>query len=457
MGHLVLWWVAFTAYTKSNPVVAGIVSLWGVSMVTLVFRKIPARIYAWIYGQITTTLELDNSGMGFSQENYTMFMNWLVEQKYARFTRHYSLITYGSAIDDLLKEGKTAKLGAGSGQHWFFFKRRYFKASRRMLERQGNENTMFVISVTMFGRDRRILQALVDEFSFKLDQSKIQIYRWRIHDQTWSSQTHALRRDMASVIIDKAIKDKLIGDIKAFYAEKEWYKERGLPWKKTFIFSGPPGTGKTSLVRALATYFNMSIAVLDLNAVSDVGLSIALSYLPSNTLLLIEDFDSCPATLIRDGMRYQSTRAAVDEARANTNPYGTKEITLSGILNAFDGVVGMDGLITILTTNVIEEIDPAILRKGRTDHIFEIGKLHHKEVVEYIELMFPNIYLDSTIRFDDILGCDLQALYFDHHKEANDFVNAIPGSHSERVAFLKHIATEYEVEVEEDENERIAA
>lgn len=447
MSHIAQWWLAFNAYTKSNIVLAGVMSLWGVSVLTLVFRRVPARIYSWIYGQITTTLELDNSDMGFSQENYMLFMQWLVEQKYAKFTRHYSLITYGPAIDDILKEGKTAKLGAGSGQHWFFYKRRYFKVNRRMLEKQGNENTKFVITVTMFGRKRERLQSLVDEFSYILDRSKIQIYRFRSGDGCWISNSHALKRDMKSVIVDKRIKDKLIADIKAFYAEQAWYRERGLPWKKTFIFHGLPGTGKTSLVRAIASVFDLSIATIDLNSVSDNGLASALSTLPNNCLLLMEDFDSCPAVLCRKGMRWLNGQAEFEAIESSRQTW-QKAVTLSGVLNALDGVVGIDGVITVMTTNVIDDIDPAIRRKGRTDHEIEFGKLTHKEVVEYIELMFPNIYLDNTLVFDDILGCDLQAFYLEHHKDANDFVNAIPGSHSERVKKLSHLV---------DETEKLAA
>jgi hypothetical protein len=78
-----------------------------------------------------------------------------------------------------------------------------------------------------------------------------------------------------------------------------------------------------------------------------------------------------------------------------------------------------------MTTNTLESVDKAMIRKGRVDYIYEILPLTHVEVLDYIQLMFPD-YQGPTEQYADILGCDLQAIYFEHHDNVVDFINAIP-------------------------------
>jgi hypothetical protein len=101
-------------------------------------------------------------------------------------------------------------------------------------------------------------------------------------------------------------------------------------------------------------------------------------------------------------------------------------LTLSGILNALDGIASLHGTLIFLSTNTLDAIDPALLRKGRVDHTYEIKRLTHVEVLDYIELMYPGRSAEPTECFSDILGCDLQALYFEHHDNFDQFIAAIP-------------------------------
>jgi mitochondrial chaperone BCS1 len=48
-------------------------------------------------------------------------------------------------------------------------------------------------------------------------------------------------------------------------------------------------------------------------------------------------------------------------------------MTFSGFLNAIDGVRSQEGRIIIMTTNYKERLDPALLRPGRVDEMYEIG------------------------------------------------------------------------------------
>ena len=67
----------------------------------------------------------------------------------------------------------------------------------------------------------------------------------------WVQEEEVRSRPLESVVLPKASKMRLLGDLDDFVAAKEWYTRHGVPYKRSFLMYGPPGTGKTSLVQAL--------------------------------------------------------------------------------------------------------------------------------------------------------------------------------------------------------------
>src|SRR5262249_56964143 len=106
---------------------------------------------------------------------------------------------------------------------------------------------------------------------------------------------------------------------------------------------------------AAAGEIGLSVAVLSLNnkTMSDDGLRSLVDGLPVGTCLLIEDVDCA----------FGAKRSAKDETG----------VTLSGLLNALDGVSSREGRILFLTTNHPEKLDPALVRPGRVDRKVELG------------------------------------------------------------------------------------
>ncbi|MOA45373.1 hypothetical protein D3C78_1677660 [compost metagenome] len=86
----------------------------------------------------------------------------------------------------------------------------------------------------------------------------------------------------------------------------------------------------------------------------------------------------------------------------------------------------IDGSLIILTTNHPEQLDPAIVRKGRVDHHWEIPKLGDPEIRDYVELMFPGKVIDPSIRFEDQPGCNVQAICAEYRHCADSFIAALP-------------------------------
>jgi chaperone BCS1 len=87
-----------------------------------------------------------------------------------------------------------------------------------------------------------------------------------------------------------------------------------------------------------------------------------------NSILLFEDIDA-----------YFKGRSQI-----NTK----SKITFSGLLNSLDGALQLNGVLVILTTNHLENLDPALLRPGRIDLVKEIGFAGREEVEEYLQMFY---------------------------------------------------------------------
>jgi len=170
----------------------------------------------------------------------------------------------------------------------------------------------------------------------------------------WTSRESFPQRPMESVVLRAGQKEAIIKDVSDFLDQEELYFKRAIPWHRGYLFHGPPGTGKSSLAHALSTHFNMNLYYIPLSDVSkDSDLLGLLQNIDDRSIVLFEDID---------------VFSAATEREQNGN-----SLTMSGLLNALDGIGTPSGIITIMTTNHVEKIDPAIMRPGRIDQAIEVG------------------------------------------------------------------------------------
>lgn len=172
-------------------------------------------------------------------------------------------------------------------------------------------------------------------------------------------------------------KAQIINDVDNFVKQEHWYNKRGIPYKRGFLFYGHPGNGKTSLCFALSKHLKRDIQFLNLNDIdSDSILFETFSNLKNNSILVLEDVD------------------AMFEERVN----GKKQISFSALLNCMDGAFFKYGVITIMTTNYIDKIDPALIREGRIDVKINIKNPNKTMVEEYLNLFYDtNITLKKYV------------------------------------------------------------
>lgn len=159
---------------------------------------------------------------------------------------------------------------------------------------------------------------------------------------------------------------KLVEEARRWRASERWHRDHFIPWRRGFVLYGPPGTGKTALARAIAEDLDLPIHVFDLATLRNDELQKAWNQMLEETpcMALIEDID------------------AVFEGRQNVAVNSGPALTFDCLLNVMDGIQKTDGLITFLTTNHIEKVDPAIAqpgaigsRPGRIDRVIHLGLL----------------------------------------------------------------------------------
>ncbi|CAG8620823.1 7200_t:CDS:2, partial [Dentiscutata heterogama] len=154
-----------------------------------------------------------------------------------------------------------------------------------------------------------------------------------------------------------------------------WYNERGIPYRRGYLLYGPPGSGKSSFIQALAGELEYNICILNLSEIglTDDRLNHLLSNAPERSIMLLEDIDAT-FTQKREAQGYGSS------------------VTLSGLLNALDGVAASEERIIFMTTNYVDRLQPALIRPGRVDF-----KEHLDVASDYqIRTMFLRFYENKT-------------------------------------------------------------
>lgn len=188
--------------------------------------------------------------------------------------------------------------------------------------------------------------------------------RW----EDWQRADGLPPRPLGSVVLPPGQMERIVADAGRFLAAEEEYVRRGVPWHRGHLYEGPPGTGKTSVARAVASHFGLDVWCLPLGAVKkDDTLLRVVGNVRSRSMLLLEDIDVFHAARSRDGKH---------------------GLSMSGLLNALDGIATPHGLLTVMTTNTPQVLDGAVVRPGRVDLVEHFGPAHPAETARVIAHFF---------------------------------------------------------------------
>ncbi len=311
-------------------------------------RYIPTAIRALLNRYYSVAVEVRDRAL------VAWMGQWLAGHEYSGRCRRL-LITLSRRYDpETNQEELVVKPGFGS--HFFRHDGRWFWLDHVLEDAGGGDSQSFfirpeVVTLRTWGRDTRPVRAVV-EAAYQImvaTYTNKNVAHVNDHFGGWDVLSTGQPRQVDSVVLAAGIAEEIIEDIRRFFDRAEWYKERGIPHRRGYLFKGPPGNGKSSFIQALIGEFGMPLYVLSMTdkEFTDRSLARAIAALPTRAVLLLEDVDS-------------SLPARMAKKRKGG-------VTMSGVLNAIDGAIASEGRILILTTNHPEKLDPALVRPGRID------------------------------------------------------------------------------------------
>merc|ERR1712079_43170 len=222
---------------------------------------------------------------------------------------------------------------------------------------------------------KKFMTFLIDQNEKKSDSLFFKIYRYDICRSYWKVAGKKIARDIRTVILPTKTWNYVMDDFERFLDEKSiaWYFKHGIPYKRSYLFYGVPGSGKSSLIQALAAKYERNLAFLQPShpKMTDEAFKTCIQSAPANSLIVLEDIDAL----------FNKDRSK----KSKDCP-----LTFSGLLNGLDGVGNPDGQIFIMTTNYVDRLDSALIRSGRVDLHIEFPLATDEQLKKMFLLFYPD-------------------------------------------------------------------
>ncbi len=255
---------------------------------------------------------------------------------------------------------------------------------------RNSNGTVFLVSV-----NRRLDESLlIPGARVALNQDSLSIIE--VLDNSWDplvSGTEVIEKPLTTFSdiggLDEQIK-QIRQAIELPFERPEAFREFGIEPPKGVLITGPPGTGKTMLAKAVANSTQATFLGL-------VGSELAQKYIGEGGRMVRELFDlarkRAPAIIFIDEID------AIGSKRLDMATSGDREVqrTLMQLLAELDGFETLDDVKVIAATNRPELLDVALLRSGRFDRIIDI-ELPNSEARQHIfEVHCKNVPLDKKV------------------------------------------------------------
>jgi SpoVK/Ycf46/Vps4 family AAA+-type ATPase len=263
--------------------------------------------------------------------------------------------------------------------------------------------------------------------------------------ERWSEVVFASTRSFSNLFFDR--KQITMEKVNHFLNNKDWYYNKGIPYSLGIGIHGPPGTGKTSFVKALANYTERNIICISLKLIKTKkqldniffedrynGDNKKNSITFDKKIIVFEDID-CIGDIVLDREKKKNkqkseanlgigrklnldemtmtskvnmgdlleTIAEMDDLSKKgitaTNVKSVLDdepITLDDILNLWDGIRETPGRIMIISSNHYNDLDSALKRPGRIDITLELSPASKQVISEIYKHLFE-ADIDSSI------------------------------------------------------------
>lgn len=354
-------WSSLSDYVQSqlttNDMFAGIVGGAVVSFILYQIKAFPSYLWNLYTRNFVWKLNINNDS-----KNFKPAMKFLTSRLQGKTCRL-----------KVQEEKDETILVPGLGLHFFWYRFNLVAVTVEETELQNSLNRKESVQLQVFGFTPRsifdkLYEGVQQEYELSYHIPKVYDYSgW------WSKCRDLPRRSIDQIFLEEGLIESVIADIAKFRISKTRYEERGLFYRRGYLFYGPPGTGKSTIILALANHFNYNVCYLDLSTIKEAtDLKYALTRIPTNSILVLEDIDTAGSAVAkRSELPSEDSEGLAKSSEPVVAHPSEKEdgdgLNLSTILQSLDGVFLPDGLLIMATTNHIDKLDPAVIRDGRFD------------------------------------------------------------------------------------------
>ena len=318
---------------------------------------------------------------------------------------------------------------------------RYMENEIKIEERQ-TQKTIIRTVLTITTKKFSLLD--IREWIYKIEKDYDSLKNNKLGDDKYFFNEHSIKNENLTFSMFKFSTNKTLNNIfgpeinevnrlvNLFSNNPSWYSERGLPHTLGLMLSGPPGTGKTSTIKAIAKVTNRHIISLSLKNTTTQQQLLNIFYsdtlyisgigeysnvlIPQNKRLYVFEDVDCLSDIVlarkennedeneKLKKENEKLKEMIDRLKNGDKKEKEKDIkeeekliNLSFLLNLFDGIIEIPNRLLIMTSNHPEKIDPAILRPGRIDLNVRYKNCDNETLLK----MFQHFFNETELRSFD--------------------------------------------------------
>jgi chaperone BCS1 len=331
-------------------------------------KTIMASLWGVFVKQISTTLTENNENAVMM----TVINTWITKHNIANRIKSYRL-----AGETIAPGSYWVKLSWNSVCHIQY----------KVEKRDGWSSMYEIYELTFYGMNQeKILNELFEIRDLIDDSKSIKVYK---ANSMYSYVKHT-KRSFDSIFLDGDILNNIKEQLDLWKSNKLTYATKGIIYKIGFCFYGPPGTGKTTLAKAIASYMDMDLRSIKLDAETN---NIFRSS-TGNAVYLFDDVDE-----------YINALSAPNA-----------QSTYDQLLSFIDGTDSPQNAIFIFNTNKYDTLPDAMKRSGRMDHKYYIGPVSRDTASLMCSAygLQPNTIKSILHDGNQFLPCDLQLQLLEH-------------------------------------------